>query len=151
MNKIIIALLFLSFTSCILQSPKYTTLDKVMTLKLGMTKDEVEHTLNLVPYDIKSITDSSHVFIYVYRVTDRKTIAFYTKERNGRHSKGKYVQLQVAYSVKDSKVIHIESCNMCPDNLVASSRVRVDLEKVATFVSVTLPVILVYIGLKKEE
>lgn len=134
----------LFFTSCIVQSPKYTSLDKVMALHLGMTRNEVEESLNLKPYDMKSLTDTSSTLIYVYRVIDRRTLAFNTKPTNGRKSTGKYVQLEITYS-SDNKVIRIESCNLCPDNLVKTS--RIDFEKVFTFVTVTLPVLLVFFGI----
>jgi len=49
----------------------------------------------------QELTDTSIVFIYVYRVTDRKTISFNTKPVNGKETIGKYVQLAVAYSKED--------------------------------------------------
>ncbi|HVD96952.1 MAG TPA: hypothetical protein VNB90_02030 [Cytophagaceae bacterium] len=142
-------IVFFFFTSCIVQSPQYTSLEQVMSLHVGMTKEQVEKTLDLAPYDVKAYTDSSDVFIYVYRTIDRRTLSFYTKKKNGRKAIGRYVQLYVAYSKKTNKVINIESCGDCNDNLVTTS--RVDFEKVITFVSVTLPVILVYIGLKSGK
>ncbi len=147
MKKIIFASVLLFLTSCIVQSPKYSTLEKVVSLQIGMTRVEVEKTLGIEPYDLKSYTDTSQVFIYVYRVVDRKTLSFYTKPVNGRKSIGKYVQLEVAYSIKDCKVIRIESCNMCPDNLMNTS--KVDFDKIIVFITVTLPVLLIYFGLKK--
>lgn len=145
-NKIImvISALFI-FTSCIVQSPKYTTLEKVISLQIGMSKAEVEETLGLKPYDLKAYTDTSSVFIYIYRTIDRKTLSFTTKYVNGRKSKGKYVQLEVSYSKKD-KVIKIESCNTCTDNLTSLN--KVDISGIIVFVSVTLPALLIYIGLK---
>jgi hypothetical protein len=146
-NKIIIVVsaLFI-FTSCIVQSPKYTTLQKVLSLQIGMSKTEVEQTLGLTPYDLKAYTDTSNVFIYIYRTTDRKTLSFYTKFTNGRKAIGKYVQLQITYSKKD-KVINIESCNMCPDNLVKVD--KINFSGIIVFLTVTLPVLLIYLGLKK--
>ena len=102
--------------------------------------------MGVKPYDLKAINDTSIVFIYVYRVTDRRTISFYTKPVNGSESIGKYVQLDVGYS-KDNKVISIASCDLCPDNLVTTS--KIDFERVLLFVTVTLPLTLVYFGLKK--
>jgi hypothetical protein len=146
-NKIVFALgVIILFTSCIVQSPKYSTLEKVISLQIGMSKTEVEDILGVKPYDLKAYTDTSNVFIYVYRVNDRKTLSFDTKPVNGRISKGKYVQLAVAYS-KKGNVIHIESCNMCPDNLVTVN--KIDVVGIIVFVTVTLPVVLIYFGLKK--
>jgi hypothetical protein len=137
----------LLFSSCIVQSPKYTSLEQVMSLHTGMTKTEVEESLKLKPYDLKAVTDSGTTLIYIYRVIDRRTLSFDTKPDNGRKSTGKYVQLQVTYS-KENKVVNIESCNTCPDNLVTKS--RVDIEKVIAFITVTLPVLLVYFGLQSN-
>jgi outer membrane protein assembly factor BamE (lipoprotein component of BamABCDE complex) len=129
------------------QSPKYTTLEKVITLQLGMSKTQVEEHLGVKPYDLKAYTDSSNVFIYVYRTEDRKTLSFFTKPLNGHKSTGKYVQLEISYSKKD-KVTNIYSCNLCPDSLASTS--KIDLSQVFIFVTVTLPVILIYIGLRKS-
>ncbi|HXD93965.1 MAG TPA: hypothetical protein VNX01_12190 [Bacteroidia bacterium] len=146
-NKIISILVSIFFfTSCIVESPKYTTLEKVISLQIGMSKPEVEDILGVKPYNLKAYTDTSNVFIYVYRVNDRKTLSFDTRATNGRKSKGKYMQLAVAYS-KKGNVINIESCNMCPDNLVNIN--KIDFVQIFTFVTITLPVILIYIGLKK--
>ena len=142
--KVAFGLLFL--TSCIVQSPKYSSLQQVMSLQLGMSKLQVEELLGVQPYDLKAYTDTSNVFIYVYRVMDRRTLSIDTKPVNGRKAIGKYVQLAVAYS-KDDKVISIESCNQCPDNLVTTS--KIDFEKIILFVTVTFPVLLIYVGLKK--
>jgi len=141
-----VAFIILVLPSCFVQSPKYTTLDKVMSLQMGMTKLQVEEILGIKPYDLKALNDTSNVFIYVYRVTDRKTLSLLTKPVNGKKTLGKYVQLEVTYS-KDWKVISIESCNLCPDNLVTTS--KIDFGKVIVFMTVTLPVLLVYFGLKK--
>jgi hypothetical protein len=139
-------LIMLLLTSCIVQSPKYTTLPQVMSLQLGMTKERVEELLGIQPYDLKSVTDSSKVFIYVYRVMDRKTLSFFTKPLNGTKKLGKYIQLAIGYS-KKNEVISIESCSLCPDNLVTKD--KIDFEKIFVFITVTLPVILLYIGLTK--
>ena len=137
--NVVFMLLFLS--SCFVRSPKYSTLEQVMSLKLGMTKAQVEETLRVQPYDLKSYNDSSNIFIYVYRVTERRTISFKTKTENGKELLGKYVQLAVAYS-KAGKVLSIESCSLCPDNLVTTS--RINIAEVLVFFTVTLPLLLLY-------
>lgn len=120
-------------------------LNQVMSLHIGMSRVEVEKVLGVKPYNLKSNNDTSIVFIYVYRVTERKTLSFNTEPVNGTVVKGKYMQLEVTYS-KDDAVINIESCNWCPDNLVATS--KIDFGKIFVFITITLPVILIYIGLK---
>ena len=144
-NYFIAPLLLLFFISCTVQSPKYTTLDTVISLQIGMTKAQVEGILGLQPYDIKAFTDSSNTFIYVYRLFNRNTLSFFTNRVNGKKSLGRYVQLDVTYS-KDNKVVSIESCRYCPDNLVTKS--KIDFGKLLAFVTVTLPVLLIYFGLK---
>jgi len=145
-NKVVqVVFLLLCLTSCIVQSPKYTTLTRVMSLQVGMSRTEVEEILGVKPYNLKAFTDTSNVYIYVYRVTDRRTLSFNTKPVNGKEAIGKYLQLAVAYSKAD-KVISIESCNSCPDDLVTTK--RLDFEKIILFVTVTLPVLLIYFGLK---
>ncbi len=141
-----VAFTMLLLTSCIIQSPKYATLPQVMSLQLGMSREKVEEILGVQPYDLKAFTDTTSVFIYVYRVNDRKTLSFKTKPTNGNKRLGKYVQLMIAYS-KENKAITIESCSLCPDNLVIKD--KIDFEKIFAFLTVTLPVILIYIGLTK--
>ncbi len=145
-NSFLLFFLIIFFlSSCLVQSPKYTSIDQVMSLETGMTKVQVEDRLGVKPYDVKLLTDSSKVYIYVYRVSDRKTLSFNTKPVNGRKTTGKYVQLDVTYSMQDS-LISIETCRMCPDNLTTTSKINV--EKMVLFVTVTLPVLLIYFGLK---
>ena len=110
-----------------------------------MSKTQVEDVLALKPYNIKAFNDTSQTYIYVYRLTDRKTLPFHTKALNGKETIGKYVQLAICYS-NDNKVINIESCTLCPDNLVTTS--KIDFEKIIVFVTVTFPVLLIYFGLK---
>lgn len=110
-----------------------------------MTKTQVEEHLGLKPYNLKAINDSSHTYIYVYRLTDRKTLPFNTKPLNGKEALGKYTQLAITYSNAD-KLLSVESCTLCPDNLVTTS--KIDFEKVIVFVTVTFPVLLIYFGLK---
>ncbi len=141
-----IAFAFLFLTSCIVQSPKYTKLEQVMSLEVGMSKAQVEQALGIQPYNLKTFNDTSNVFIYVYRVIDRKTLSFNTKATNGKETLGRYTQLAVTYS-KDNKVTSIESCNLCKDNLENTR--KIDFGKIILFVTVTLPVLLIYFGLQK--
>lgn len=144
-----LATIVLFFSSCLIQSPKYTSLDQVMALELGMTKEQVDKSLNIIPYDLKAYTDTSEVFIYVYRTTERRTLSLYTKKKNGREVLGKYVQLFVTYSKKNGKVVKIESCSDCPNDL--SHGIKIDYEKIILFTTATLPVILIYLGLKESN
>lgn len=144
--SLLLVIIIACFCSCIVESPKYTTLDKVLNLKVGMTKNQVEKILNLEPYLLKFKNDSCIEYIYIYRVKTRNTFSFNTKPTNGRVLIGNYVQLGITYSLNDS-ITKIESCITCPDNLVKTS--KIDYDKIIIFVTVTLPVILIYIGVKQ--
>jgi hypothetical protein len=141
---IITTCILLYLNSCIVQSPKYTTFEQVMRLQLGMTKTEVEKELGIEPYDIKVITDTTDVYIYVYRVNDRRTLYLNTRPANGKKVRGRYLQLSTTFS-KAGKLLKIESCNNS-DDLVTVNKINID--KIILFITVTLPVILVYLGLK---
>lgn len=117
-----------------------------MRLQVGMTKVQVENILCLEPYNIKLFTDTSKTFVYVYRMVDRKTLTIHTNTVNGSETLGKYTQLFVSYNT-DDKVVSIESCITCEDDLVSTK--KVDIQKVIAFVTVTLPVLLIYFGLKE--
>ncbi|MES2779986.1 MAG: hypothetical protein V4651_08845 [Bacteroidota bacterium] len=145
MQWIILILIGFLVTSCIVQSPKYTSLEQVMKLKVGMTKGEVEKELGIQPYNVKRVNDSMNVFIYVYRVVDRRTLSLYTTPVNGRKALGKHMQLAVAYN-KNDVLVNIESCIECSNDLVSMS--KLDFQKITMFITVTLPVVLLYVGLK---
>lgn len=132
-------------TSCLVRSPKYSTLNQVISLQIGMTKAEVDELLGVQPYDLKALSDTSITYIYVYRVTERRTFSFNTKPLNGKEVTGKYVQLAIMYS-KNNQVINIESCSLCPSNLETTS--KIDFGEVLVFITVTLPILLIYFGLK---
>jgi hypothetical protein len=145
LNKFSLLILFLFFiSSCIVQGPRYTRVEKVLTLKLGMTKEEVSKTLNVSPYDLKAITDSTETLIYKYRVTDRRTIPFLMKPNNGTSVTGKYVDLFITFS-KEGKAINIESCSDCEKT--DEKRMKIDFNKIITFITVTTPALLIYLGL----
>ncbi len=142
-----IAASFLLLTSCIVKSPKYTSLSQVMSLEVGMKRTEVEKILQLQPYDVQTKTDTGNIMIYVYRLDDRRTLSFHTKAINGRATQGKYKPLAVTYS-KDSVLLSMESCSLCRDDL--TSMTKLDFEKIIMFLTVTVPVLLIYLGLKSK-
>lgn len=136
----------LGMSSCIVHSPMYSTLDKVLELKEGMTKDEVSKILGIPPYNFISLTDSGEcTLLYKYRVKDRATIPFFTSGANGKPVKGKYVNLKVTYD-KTGKLICMESCTECDETIIREK--KVDIDKVITFLSVTVPAVLVYLGIQ---
>ena len=133
------------FSSCIVRAPRYTTLEKVLDLKVGMTKEEVSQQLNSKPYNFKLLTDSESVLLYKYRVVDRAVAPFLLKENNGKTVLGKYVNLMISYD-KTGKATKIESCNDCDETIIEEKKINID--KVVTFLTVTLPVVLVFFGIK---
>lgn len=134
------------FSSCIVQAPKYTRIEQVLTLKPGMTKDEVTAALGIPPYDIRSMNDKGEtMLIYKYRVTDRKTIPLLMKPANGVRATGKWVDLFVTFSW-DGKLTKLESCSGCEETKPTEK--RIDINTVVTFITVTVPAVLVYLGLK---
>lgn len=143
-QPVIILLIAALFSSCLVKAPKYTTVEKTFELKLGMSKEEVSNTLNLKPYYLKSVTDTQTVLLYKYRVTDRAVLPFLLKENNGKEIKGKYVNLMVTYNIYD-KAVKIESCNKCDESSIEEK--KFDVNKLATFLTVTLPVVLVFLGI----
>ncbi len=133
------------FSSCFVRAPRYTTLDKVFALHVGMTKEEVSNTLNSKPYNLKLLTDSVHILLYKYRVNDRATFPFLLKENNGKQVLGNYANLLVTYNKKGVST-KIENCTDC--DLTTIEEKKLDINKIVTFLTVTLPVVLVFLGIK---
>ncbi len=147
-NQILqLTLILILLPSCIVKSPKYTSVKQVMALEVGMTRKQVDSILRLHPYDIKSKTDTSTVYVYIYRLDDRRTLSINTKPLNGRVTNGKYEPLAVTYS-KDSIMLAMESCSLCREELMSVS--KVNFEKVLSFLMITAPALLIYLGLKSK-
>jgi hypothetical protein len=146
LTQIFIALLCCGLCSCIVTAPRYTTVEKVFTLKTGMTSDEVAQALGIRPYNISSMSDTETVYLYKYRLTDRTTVPLFMGATNGKSVLGKYVNLLVTYN-KAGLVTKLESCGKeCDETIVETN--QVDINKVITFLSVTLPIVLVFVGIK---
>ena len=145
--KNFLIVLFFSFTfgSCIVHAPKYTGVEQVLSLKIGMTKEEVSKTLGIPPYDLKSEGDSQTVYIYKYRTTDRKTFPFLMNKTNGMKAKGKWVDLFITYD-QNQLVKNIQSCSDCEKTAVKEK--KMDINSILMLITVTIPAILVYVGLQ---
>jgi len=133
------------FSSCIINAPRYTTVEKVFALKLGLTKDEVTKILETPPYTLKLMTDSETVLLYKFRVKDRTTLPFLLKPNNGKRIDGKYVNLLVTYN-KQGLAKNIMTCSDCDETAIETKKINID--KVITLLTVTLPIVLVYLGIK---
>lgn len=139
-------LLSLVYQSCIVSAPKYTNVEKVLELKPGMSQSQVNEHLGIKPYDLDCFDSSGcHSLIYKYRVTDRKTVPFLLKETNGVKSKGKYMDLIAYYNAGDT-VYKLES-------RITDSKLnerRLNFGKVLSAITVTVPSVLVYLGITQE-
>ncbi len=133
------------FSSCLVQSPKYAGVEQVLSLKTGMSKEEVSTTLGIPPYDIKYFTDTSSQLIYKYRTTDRRTFSFLIKKTNGAKATGKWVDLFVTYD-RNGIVKEITSCSDCGETKVTEK--KINLTAILQTISVTVPAVLLYLGLK---
>ena len=142
---IVSTLLLLGFCSCVVTAPKYSTVDKVYTLKLGMTKDEVSKALDVQPYYLYSMTDSATILLYKYRVTDRATLPLFMGPNNGKTLLGKFVNLLVTYNSKGIST-KIETNTTSDVTTVATN--KIDINAVITFLTVTLPIVLLFVGIK---
>ena len=145
-NLSIILLFSFVFGSCIVHAPKYTGVEEVLSLKMGMTKEEVSKTLGIPPYDLKTESDSETVYIYKYRTTDRKTLPLLMNKTNGVKAKGKWVDLFVSYG-QNGLVKDIRSCSDCEKVTVKEK--KLDINSIIMLVTITIPSILVYVGLQR--
>lgn len=137
--------LLILLQSCIVSGPKYTHVESVLKLKPGMSKAAVNDSLGLDPYDL-NYYDSTGLYsvIYKYRVTDRKTVPFLLKETNGVKAKGRYMDLIVYYDSSD--VAYRFESKISESKLKES---RLDINSVITAATITVPSILVYLGITK--
>jgi len=146
MKKYLILLfIVLGFSSCFVQSPKYAAIEQVLTLKTGMSKEEVSTVLGIPPYDFKSVTDTSYQLIYKYRTTDRRTLSFITNSTNGIRATGKWVDLFITYD-KNGNAKEIRSCSECEETKVTEK--RINYNALIQLIAATAPALLIYFGLK---
>lgn len=135
----------LGLSSCIVKAPKYTTIEKVLTLQLGMTEEQISTALGIPPYNFILKNDTQTVLLYKFRVADRATVPLFIKETNGKKVRGRYVNLMVTYNRK-LIATKMESCNDCDETTIQEK--KLDINKIVTLVTVTLPLFLVYLGIK---
>lgn len=143
--KIISVLLALAvLNGCLIRGPRYTTVEKILTLKPGMSLAEVNEKLTSKPYDLNTYDSiQTKSYVYKYRVADRATVPFFLKENNGKTVRGKYMDLVAYFTVGDT-LIKLES--RTTDSSLEEK--KFDVDKLITFFSVTVPALLVLLGLK---
>ena len=121
-NYFFLAIISFAFSSCIVHAPKYTGIEEVLQLKVGMTKDEVTKVLGISPYDLKSVTEKETIYIYKYRTTDRNTVPLFMNKTNGMKTKGKWVDLFISYDA-EGKAANIASCSDCETTKVTEKKI----------------------------
>jgi outer membrane protein assembly factor BamE (lipoprotein component of BamABCDE complex) len=147
MKKLLsIACVISLFSSCVMKSPKYAGVEEVLSLKTGMTKDEVSTSLGIPPYDVKCITDTTSELIYKYRTTDRKTLPLFMKKTNGRKATGKLGDLFITYD-KKNVVTNIRSCSDCEGSKTEEAKRNYTV--LIAVIGIVAPSVLIYLGIKK--
>ena len=133
--------------ACITRAPRYTRISRVMHLKTGMTIAQVDSTLQIKPYSIKSLdTSQQKILVYKFRTEDRKTLEFLMRDTNGHSIRGPFMDLFAHFDAKGVmyKYETAEATSVVKEQ-------RLDIDKVVTFITVTAPAILVAIGLSKAK
>ena len=141
--RTLLFLMIIVFSGCIVKGPKYSHVEKVMKLNNGMTMDEVNITLGLKPYDLKSIDSvGNKVLLYKYRLTDRRTVPLFLKDTNGKEISSKFVDLYCTFSAdnKLTKLITTASDSELKEQ-------RLNINSLITFLTVTGPAVLIYLGI----
>ena len=133
------------FSSCIVNAPRFTSIEKVLTLQINQTQEEVNQALGIPPYNFIFKSDSETVLLYKFRVTDRTTVPLFLGPTNGKSKRGRYVNLMITYN-KAGRVKKMESCNNCDETIIEEK--KLDINKVVTLMTVTLPIVLVFLGIK---
>lgn len=128
-----------------MQAPKFTNVEKVLGLQLGQTPEEVSNILGIPPYNFILKTDTATVLLYKFRVNDRTTLPFMLKETNGHKVRGKYVNLVVTYN-NNGRSIRMQGCSSCDETIVTEK--KLDFNKVMNVLTVTLPVIALFLGIR---
>ncbi len=141
--RTLLFLMIIVFSGCIVKGPKYSHVEKVMKLNNGMTLDEVNTTLGLKPYDLKSIDSvGNKVLLYKYRLTDRRTVPMFLKDTNGKEISSKFVDLYCTFSNENklTKLITTSSDSELKEQ-------RLNINSLITFLTVTGPAFLIYLGI----
>ncbi|HXC04901.1 MAG TPA: outer membrane protein assembly factor BamE [Bacteroidia bacterium] len=136
----------LLFTSCIIRSPKFASADQAFAVKTGMTKEQVNTTLGIPPYALKSKNDSETVFIYKYRPAERRTMPLFMGRTNGKRATGPLMDLNVSYD-KHDLVTELKSK---PSPKEEKSQYTIDVNSIFTLLTVTAPALLVYLGFQHK-
>ncbi|MGZ4159087.1 MAG: hypothetical protein ACXVED_19030 [Bacteroidia bacterium] len=120
----------------------------MLSLKTGMTKEEISSALGTPPYDVKFVTDTTCELIYKYRTTDRIIPSIFLKKTNGKKAAGKWVDLFVTYNNKDIAT-NISSCSGCGDTKI--NQTKINYAALIQVLEIVAPSVLIYFGLKRTN
>jgi hypothetical protein len=140
-------ILLIVIPGCVVKGPKFTEMDNIMQLKLGMTYSEVNQLLKINPYDVVVIDSTGQkTLIYKYRTTDRKTVPMFLKPANGKEIWGKYRDLYAHFTPTDTlfKMYSVDTDSELKEK-------RLDINGIITFMTVTVPAVLILLGIKQSQ
>ncbi len=138
----------ITLSSCYVTHPRYSTIDEVMQLELGMHLDSANAILQTGPYDLLERTDTSTVYRYKYRLTNVRRVPHAQKRNSGMETDGRFRDLYLSVNL-DNELIVIKT-NEEPVNTEVEKK-KVDVlaivNIVSDFIVVTLPTLLVYLSI----
>lgn len=133
-------------TGCIVKGPKYTRVEKVMKLKNGMSLNNVNKTLEIQPYDLVSVDSAGNrTLMYKYRLTDRRTVPLFLKDTNGKEIRAKFSDL---YCTFDKNGYLIKMVTQKSESELKEHRLNIN--SLLTFMTVTAPAVLIYLGISTQ-
>ena len=147
---LLISILVLS-QSCIVQYPPYANSEDVMALEIGMPIDSVNATMKMEPNDIVSRDSFNTVYLYKYRTKEIKTVTPGLKRNKGLRVEGIFKECLV--SVDTANLVYlIETRDEQVGSIAKKEKINFAeiLNTVTTFLSVTIPAILVYITVDRN-
>ncbi len=133
------------FQSCVLQYPPYAKQADVLALNVGVPLDSVNTVLQMEPNDVVSIDSVSTVFLYKYRTEEIKTVKPGLKRNRGLKVDGVFKECLV--KVDTSNIVqNIETRDEAVSTEMKKKKIRPTevINTVTTFLSVTVPAVLVY-------
>ncbi len=133
------------FSHALVNAPKYTTVEKVFALKLGLTQEEVMLALETPAYNFKLMNTAKPSYFINTGLETRTTLPFILRQNNGKKILSKYVNLVITYDKKGLSK-KMEGCGDCDEAIIETKKLNID--KVVTLLTVTLSIFLVYLGIK---
>ena len=132
--------------SCVVQYPPYANVQDVQRLQPGVSLDSVNAILRMPPNDLVVRDSLQTVYLYKYRVDEVKTVSPGFKRNKGLKVEGTFKECLVTVDTT-STVQSIATRDEAVSSMVKKEKVKVTeiLDTVTTFLSVTIPAILVYL------